>query len=195
MDELIDEYKSEVTENRENFKKLAPFAITKELEAENNKKAFDLIQQYQRECKNLRQQEEDMQFGLEIFNMEPTNYVDLALVEKENASLLNIWSIKQEWDHEWDRWKVMNFKDVDTRDMEERASEVLFKAEGLTKEEKKWKVYDVINERIYTFMNTLPLINALRDESMRDRHWKELRIEVKEDFDEESPEFTMERVF
>ena len=79
--------------------------------------------------------------------------------------------------------------------MEEVASEILFKVESLSKEEKKWKVYEVINERIYTFMNTLPLITSLRDESMRDRHWKELRIEVKEDFDENSPEFTMEKVF
>lgn len=30
---------------------------------------------------------------------------------------------------------------------------------------------------------------------MRDRHWKELRIEVKEDFDENSMEFNLEKVF
>lgn len=30
---------------------------------------------------------------------------------------------------------------------------------------------------------------------MRDRHWKELRIEVKEDFDEKSEDFTLEKVF
>jgi len=30
---------------------------------------------------------------------------------------------------------------------------------------------------------------------MRERHWKELRFEVKEDFDETSPEFTLEKVF
>jgi hypothetical protein len=30
---------------------------------------------------------------------------------------------------------------------------------------------------------------------MRDRHWKELRIEVKEDFDENDPSFTLEKCF
>ena len=30
---------------------------------------------------------------------------------------------------------------------------------------------------------------------MRERHWKELRIEVKEDFDENSPEFTFAKVY
>ena len=136
-----------------------------------------------------------MQFGLEIFMIEPTNYVDLALVEKENAMLNKIWEIKQEWDHQWDKWKVINFRDLDIKEMEEEAGEIQLKVDGLSKEEKKWKVYEVFNDRLYTFMNTTPLIMQLRDESMRDRHWKELRIEVKEDFDENSPDFTLEKVF
>ena len=41
MEEKIDEFKREVTENREMFKKNAPFLITKDFEQENNKKAFD----------------------------------------------------------------------------------------------------------------------------------------------------------
>lgn len=30
---------------------------------------------------------------------------------------------------------------------------------------------------------------------MRERHWKELRFEVKDDFDENSEEFNLEKVF
>ncbi len=41
----------------------------------------------------------------------------------------------------------------------------------------------------------MPLIADLRDEAMRERHWKELKFEVKEEFDEESPEFTLEKIF
>merc|ERR1712218_726321 len=79
--------------------------------------------------------------------------------------------------------------------MGERAADMLFKVEQLSREEKKWKGTEVINERIYTFESTIPLIQYLRDESMRDRHWKELRIEVKEDFEEKGADFTLERVY
>jgi len=41
----------------------------------------------------------------------------------------------------------------------------------------------------------MPLIHDLRDQAMRERHWKELRFEVKDDFDETSEEFTLEKVF
>ena len=94
MEERIDEFKHQVTENRESFKKAAPFVITKEFEVASNGKAFELIEHFNRECRALRAREDAMQFGLEIFAIEATKYVDLAMVEQENASLANIWSIK-----------------------------------------------------------------------------------------------------
>jgi hypothetical protein len=59
-----------------------------------------------------------MSYGLEIFNIEPTKYLELAVVEKENAALLDIWTIKQEWDHMWDNWKVIHFRELDFKNME-----------------------------------------------------------------------------
>lgn len=41
----------------------------------------------------------------------------------------------------------------------------------------------------------MPLISDLRDEAIRERHWKELKFEVKEEFEENSPEFTLEKIF
>jgi len=41
----------------------------------------------------------------------------------------------------------------------------------------------------------MPIIADLRDDAMRERHWKELKFEVKEEFDEDGPEFTLEKIF
>lgn len=40
----------------------------------------------------------------------------------------------------------------------------------------------------------MPLLTDLRDDAMRERHWKEIRFEVKDDFDEQSDEFNLEKV-
>lgn len=186
MEENIEEFKREVLENREKFNNQAPKKMIKDFEAENNKRAFDQISHFQQECKALRKTEEEMQFGLEIFGMESTKLLELDQVEKENASLLTIWNIKQEWDHNWNKWKVIHFTDLEMEEMDNTSQEIQFKLKELTKEEKKWNVTEVLTDRIYNFLNTLPLITWLREESMRPRHWKELRIEVKEDFDENS---------
>ena len=111
-------------------------------------------------------------------------------MERENAALSKIWSIKQEWDREWDEWKEIAFQELKSDEeilaqMDERAVEIKMKLDNLEAAEKKWKVTEYINDKIRVFRDTIPLIEDLRHESMRDRHWKELRIEVKEDFDEE----------
>ena len=94
MEEEIDDFKRQVTENRENFRRNAPFSVTKEFEENNNMKAFEMIQHFSKECEKLREQEEQMHFGLEIFEIEGMQYGDLKVVEKENSALLAIWSIK-----------------------------------------------------------------------------------------------------
>ena len=60
-----------------------------------------------------------MLFGLEIFEIEPSNYTDLSKVERENASLAKIWGYKQEWDDKWNNWKDINFYELDLEDMDD----------------------------------------------------------------------------
>ena len=94
MEDQIEEYKREVESNKKDFNEKAPFLVTPEFEAEFNKKAFESIQRFQIDCKRLRDDEEGMQFGLDIFNIERTQYTDLSFVETKNESLLKIWTIK-----------------------------------------------------------------------------------------------------
>ena len=141
-----------------------------------------------------------MTYALEIFELEPSNYTDLTKVERENAALYKIWSIKKEWDAEWVRWKEIAFQELKANEevlteMDERAVEIKMKLDNLESQEKKWKITEFINDKIRVFRDTIPLIEDLRHESMRDRHWKELRIEVKEDFDEEDDSFNVEKIF
>jgi dynein heavy chain len=60
---------------------------------------------------------------------------------------------------------------------------------------REWGIFNHLKNDLDKFINTMPLITELRSEAMRERHWKELRFEVKDDFDEASEEFTLEKVF
>jgi dynein heavy chain len=51
------------------------------------------------QCKELRTTEGILKAGLEIFEQEPADYVELTLVEKENQLLADLWHIKEEWDN------------------------------------------------------------------------------------------------
>ena len=65
----------------------------------------------------------------------------------------------------------------------------------LKSKENPWPIYDVVMKTITEFIGTMNLIPDLRDESMRDRHWNLLRLEVKEEFNEKSDDFNLEEIF
>jgi dynein heavy chain len=53
----------------------------------------------------------------------------------------------------------------------------------------------MLKKNMDEFKRTMALLPDLRDESMRTRHWNMLRLEVKEEFNEKSDDFTLEEVF
>jgi hypothetical protein len=64
-----------------------------------------------------------MKFGLEIFDLESMAYPELSLVEKEIIQLTDIWNVKENWDNEWNKWKVEKFYDLNIDMMDDRAVE------------------------------------------------------------------------
>jgi dynein heavy chain len=70
-----------------------------------------------------------------------------------------------------------------------------YKAFLSDKEVKDWGVFTHLKLSIDKFRQLIELLGeTLLQSSIRDRHWKELRIEVKEDFDETSEDFTLEKI-
>jgi dynein heavy chain len=136
-----------------------------------------------------------MKFGLEIFDIEPMIYPEVTLVEKEITQLTEIWELKNEWDKQWENWKETNFKDLEIDEMDNVALDYKERYVAFDKDVREWGVFTFLKSQIDNFKLTMPLILELSDPAMRERHWKELRFEVKDDFDETSDEFTLEKVF
>jgi hypothetical protein len=120
VDHSIEDFKREVQDNKRNFQQQAPYAVDKNMD---NVKAREKLMEFQATTKELREKEEDMKFGLDIFEIEPIVYHELTLVEKEMAQLQEIWGVKEEWDAEWDNWKVVSFRELKIDDMDDRAVE------------------------------------------------------------------------
>jgi len=140
-----------------------------------------------------------MKFGLEIFDIEPMAYPEVTLVEKEIGQLTEIWEVKNDWDKQWEMWKDTKFYDLDVGGMEDVAVDFQEKYRNFDRDVREWGVYNFLKTDIDKFRATMPLITDLRDNAMRERHWKELRYEVsraaQDDFDETSDEFTLDKVF
>lgn len=62
------------------------------------------------------------------------------------------------------------------------------------KEVKSWPLTEVLKNEIKRFIDTIPLIEDLRHVAMRERHWNDLRIELKDEFRERDREFNLHKV-
>lgn len=191
VDEDVDDFRKVVEDNKKQFQENAPYTSDKI----SNHEAKDKIRDAKKQTADLREREEEMKFGLDIFIIDHPVYPELSFVEKECTLLEQIWNIKEEWDEKWTKWKDTRFDEIDSNEMNDEAQDFSDKLKNVDREIRNWSIYEQLKNNIESFLQTMPLIGELRNEAIRERHWKELKIEVSHEFDENSDEFTLEKVF
>jgi dynein heavy chain len=65
----------------------------------------------------------------------------------------------------------------------------------MPKELKQLPPYNFVAEKILTFKESIPLFSELKNESLRDRHWKKLMEITGKTFDTNPESFTLEKLF
>ena len=108
--------------------------------------------------------------------------------------MTELWQLKQSWEEFYLSYKDVQFKNLEIVEITDSAYLYQTNLKKLKSKENPWPIYDVIMKTITEFIGTMQLLPDLRDESMRDRHWNALRLEVKEEFNENSDEFNLEEI-
>jgi len=106
-----------------------------------------------------------------------------------------VWELKERFDTEWFSWKGRSFYEVDFNGIEQRVIDYYNELMRMPKEIKSWLIFEFLKAKFILFREVLPLALQLRDESIRPRHWNDIRFEVKEEFNENSEDFTLEKIF
>lgn len=133
--------------------------------------------------------------GLAIFGLEPPSIKNIEDTEHDLIRLEAIWGIAESFDANWKTWKDGKFKELDVESMNALALQYRKQIGKMKRDISRWKVFGSVQDRVDQFLKTLPLIQDLRNPAMRKRHWDQLRKEMKKDFDPNSGEFTLEKVF
>jgi dynein heavy chain len=186
-----DEFKRAVTEIVESFEAEGPFTsdVTQE---QATKYIFGM------KCKlsEMKEREDSIRRGLNIFKIEQPPSNSIQQMEKDLSYLEQVWEMNQEWECAWDTWKRGQFMQMDTDSMGLQAQGMLKKVVKLGREvkDKHWNVVDYLKQKIETFKRTMPLIQDLRNDAMRERHWTQLKEDLHKPFDETSEEFTLEKI-
>ena len=61
-------------------------------------------------------------------------------------------------------------------------------------QDKNWEILDASRGKVDQFRRTMPLINDLKNQAMRPRHWTQIQEEMNRNFEHTSDEFTLEKI-
>ena len=189
----LTQFQNDVSSMRNEFLRNAPFDASFSVS-----KAKELMQEYKEAVAGVRTKEGDMKAGLDVFNIEPPANQETADTEKNLELLATIWGEIEDWNTQMDSWKYGKFATMDVASIENTAASFSKRIQKLYKEFKgtnqPWKVLDDLKNRVESIKKLMPLIMDLRNEAMRDRHWKQLMEEVGKTFDPYADTFTLEVV-
>ncbi|XP_042367999.1 dynein axonemal heavy chain 2 [Plectropomus leopardus] len=186
-----EEFKKKIQTTLQEFNSTGPFnsALSTEL-------ALNQIAEHHSQLEALKQEESTIISGLGFFKIEQPPSKSIRTLEKDIDHLQQVWEITQEWNANWDIWKVGQFATLRTESMESTAQELFKKLHKLQRElkDKDWDIVYFSKNKIDQFKRIIPLIADLRNPAMRDRHWKQICQELQCSFDQTSSEFTLEKI-
>ncbi|CAK4669134.1 unnamed protein product [Aphanomyces euteiches] len=157
--------------------------------------AHAILLDFEKKMEATRARQAVLKKGLDIFGIEETMNERFLQTEKDLELLQQIWAFYDEWETVWSSWKGNVFGELDVDTMETTAAQFYKKITKFGKDMKDWAIWSSMKDKIDQFRATLPLIQDLKNEALRPRHWAQLKEEMDKSFDAESKSFTLERVF
>ncbi|XP_068440309.1 dynein axonemal heavy chain 2 [Clinocottus analis] len=185
--EVIKKIKTMVQE----FNNTGPFNSTVSTES-----ALNMIAGYRSQLEVLKEEENAITLRLGFYETGQPPSKSIRMVEKDIDHLQQVWEITQEWNANWNNWKVGQLSTLQTESMSSTAQDLFKKLHKLHRElkDKEWNIVDSSKNKIDKFKRIIPLIADLRNPAMRDRHWEQLSEELKCSFDHTSPDCTLEKI-
>ena len=128
-----------------------------------------------------------------------TDYSQLGKVMKAFEPFANLWITAANWKVWQTEWLEGPFTDLDPEDMEKElgnAQRTMFKlVKAFAGREGLEDIAKVVKEEVEEFMPVMPLVTALRNPGMRERHWVELSKNTGKDLTQAvNPEFTLTKL-
>ncbi|RHY32696.1 hypothetical protein DYB32_002341, partial [Aphanomyces invadans] len=157
--------------------------------------AHAILLDFEKKMEATRARQAVLKKGLDIFGIDETMNDGFLQTEKELELLQQIWAFYDEWESVWSSWKGNVFGELEVDTMETTAAQFFKMITKFGKDMKEWAIWSSMKEKIDQFRATLPLIQDLKNEALRPRHWAQLKEEMDKSFDADSKCFTLEKVF
>uniref|UniRef100_A0AAY5K1P1 AAA+ ATPase domain-containing protein n=1 Tax=Esox lucius TaxID=8010 RepID=A0AAY5K1P1_ESOLU len=185
--EQIGEFKQELSIFAESFHMHGPGAVGDSLE--------DVMETYETELAKIESRRQQLTNAEKLFDLPITMYTELQNVQKEMNGLRQIYEIYKSQKAAKMEWSQTLWVNLNIQLLQEGMVSFINSLRKLPKDVRALPVAFFLEGRMKEFRESLPLLLDLKNEALRDRHWKELMERTNTSFDMNPDTFTLENMF
>ncbi|KAL7445854.1 hypothetical protein ACHAXM_010428 [Skeletonema potamos] len=186
----LDQFYLSIREYRGDFRANAPFKFEGGCDD-----AFAVIDSFSNKLSEIEVQVEQFRELEDLFELQPTVYVEIGETRSEIKQLTLLWKFKQSVDEVFEAWRKELWAAVNALDHEEQNKQLrkeLKEKGNAYLAMKGWQVYRDIDESLAVMATVLPLVHDLHSDAIRTRHWAALaRVCNVKTVDPTDPQFTL----
>jgi dynein heavy chain len=185
----IKEFKQDVINFRDDFLRNGPM-----VDGINPNDAQDRLSRFNEEYRIRQRKMESYCNGEELFALPVTQYPELAATDKELKLAGQLFALYGDVLGTLSDWKNVLWADVVSRisEMNEKIESFSVRCKKMPARLREYTAYKALKTQIEDFQVVLPLLQEFTKESIRPRHWEEVMVITKSNFDFAGPEFRLQ---
>ncbi|KAK3539191.1 hypothetical protein QTP86_029601 [Hemibagrus guttatus] len=188
--EQIEQCKQEVSLFAESFSMHGPGAV-----GDNLEKGLMVLGAYEADLAKIEASRQELGNAEKLFDLPITMYPELLNVQQEMRGLRQIYKIYEEQKAAKAEWSQTLWVNLNIQLLQEGVEGFIKNLRKLPKDVRALPVAFFLEGHLKEFKESLPLLLDLKNEALRDRHWKELMARTGTSFEMNPDTFTLDNMF
>ncbi|KAG2470484.1 DYH10 protein, partial [Polypterus senegalus] len=186
----IDQFKKQLAVFAESFQNQGPGAVGDDLD-----KGLEILGVYEELLSQNEKERQELANAEKLFDLPITMYPDLMQVQKEMRGLRQIYEIYKAQTAAKTKWSQTLWANLNVSLLQEGIDGFIKNLKKLPRDVRSLPAAHVLNSKMKEFKDSIPLLLYLKNEALRERHWKELMTRTGTSFDMNPDTFTLENMF
>ncbi|CAH2295752.1 dynein heavy chain 10, axonemal [Pelobates cultripes] len=186
----IEDYKKKLLKFATQFRTEGPGAVSDDLD-----KGSQVLALYEKELAIYEKNRQELANAEKLFDLPITMYPELIAVQKEMMGLSQIYAIYNTQKLAKDEWSQTLWANLNVQFLLDGIDGFLKTYRKLPKDVRSLPVAFHLESKMKEFKDSIPLLLDLKNEALRDRHWKELMRKTGTSFEMNPDTFTLQNMF
>ncbi|KAL7391500.1 hypothetical protein ABVT39_010104 [Epinephelus coioides] len=186
----IEEFKQELCIFAESFNMHGPGAVGDDLD-----KGLTIMGIYEADLAKIVSGRQELANAEKLLDLPVTVYPEVISMQKDMMGLRQIYGVYKAQKDAKTEWSQTLWADLNIQLLQEGVEGFIKSLRQLPKDVRALPVAFFLEGRMKEFRESLPLLLDLKNEALRDRHWKELMERTSTKFEMNPESFTLENMF